>query len=345
MSGGVDSAVAAALLAEEGYRVFGITCDFHIADSNAENSSDDARAVCDVLGIPHVHVDCREQFATRIVDAVVRDCRMGLTPSPCVSCNRLVKFPVLFEAALDLGCNYIATGHYASIHMVTEGMRCIFKGRDNAKDQSYMLAYVTRDILAKLVLPLGGMTKCEVRAYAEKLHLPVAHKQDSQDICFAPHGYRALLASCGMSDAPGDFVDASGAVLGSHTGFSDYTIGQRKGIGIAAPEPLYVLEKQPAQNRILVGTKSEAVITGVIVRDVVWQAFADEPESVDAEAKLRYRSSQVRCHVESLGGGRYRVELENEQEITAPGQFAVFYNGECVLGAGVIESVIRSVEA
>jgi len=341
MSGGVDSAVSAALLLEQGYRVVGITCDFHPWDTQHTEAADDARAVCDALGIPHYHVDCVDVFSQRIVDTFVRDYERGLTPSPCVVCNRLVKFPMLLEAAREHGCEFIATGHYVQLGQTAEGLPVVLKGKDDGKDQSYMLAYLPREILEHLLLPLGNLTKVDVRAYAAGLNLPVASKQDSQDICFAPQGYRALLDECHIQSVPGNFVNADGRVLGSHTGFSDYTIGQRKGIGIAAPEPLYVLEKRSEDNTILVGSKSQTYIAEVIARDVCWQAFEEEPDSLQAQVKLRYRSAQAACQVTRIAKQRYRVTLAHEQEITAPGQFAVFYNDSCVLGAGIIESITR----
>ena len=339
MSGGVDSAVSAALLMRAGYEVVGVTCRF-TDDAAADRAAGDAAAVCARLGLRHVERDCAALFENAVVQPFVDAYAAGLTPSPCVGCNACCKLPSLLAAADELGCESVATGHYARIAQLADNGRYVVKcALDAHKDQSYMLALLSQEQLARLVLPLGGTTKAEVRVLAADLGLPVAEKPESQDVCFIEGDYRAFLRARGVADRPGAIVDCAGAVLGRHGGLANYTVGQRKGIGVAAPEPYYVVAKRPETCELGVGFADEARISSVLTGPVRWQALAclDGPRA--ASVKLRYRSRAVPCIIEPEPEGRVRAVLREPQPTTAPGQFAVFSVGDTVLGGGMIEEV------
>lgn len=339
MSGGVDSSTAVALLQHHGYEVVGVTCLFE-DDEKTRGSVAGAREVCDRFGIEHVARDAVAAFRRCVIEPFVRDYERGLTPSPCVGCNARMKVPELIAVSDDIGCDFIATGHYARVNrMLDTGRFAVLRALDDRKDQSYMLASLSQEQLARLVLPLGGMTKLAVRSLASDLDLPMADAPESQDICFAPKGYRELLAAYGVVSKPGDIVNAAGEVLGSHEGLWDFTVGQRKGIGVAGPEPYYVTGKNVAGNELIIGTAQESLIGSVLVRDANWQAVDAPTAPVEAMVKLRYRSRPCPCIIEPAGDARFRVSLLSPQPATAPGQYAVFYQGSAVLGGGVIEEV------
>lgn len=339
MSGGVDSAVSASVLMRAGYEVVGVTCLF-TTDEKAHAAADDAAQVCALLGIEHAVRECAGAFERAVVGPFVSDYACGLTPSPCVSCNARCKIPQLLLAADELGCEKVATGHYARVVQLEESGRFAVKAAlDTAKDQSYMLSQLTQDQLIRLVLPLGAATKADVRVLAADLGLPVADKPESQDICFIEGDHRAFLEERGVSDASGDIVDAAGEVLGRHNGLFRYTIGQRKGIGIAAPEPYYVIGKRFDRNELVVGFKQETLIDRVRVANPNWQAFETLDAPLECMVKLRYRSVKAACTVRPCEDGSVDVGLVSPQSTTAPGQHAVFYLGETVLGGGMIEEV------
>lgn len=340
MSGGVDSAVSAVLLRRAGYEVIGLTCLF-LDDPSSRTAAEDAAAVCARLGITHHVFDAIECFEQMVVQPFVEDYRTGTTPSPCVGCNVFCKIPSLLEYADKIGIEKVATGHYARVAQLIENDRFVVKAAlDSTKDQSYMLSRLGQQQLSRLVLPLGAMTKVEVRILAEDEGLSVAQKQESQDICFIQGSHRDFLMQRGVLGAPGDIVDSSGKILGRHEGLFAYTIGQRKGIGVAAAEPYYVIEKRSGSNELVIGFKNESFIEGLELRSLIWQSFESPPKRLECMVKLRYRSSAVACVVEGEGESA-RVKLRSPQPTTAPGQFAVFYQGETVLGGGVIESVDR----
>ena len=339
MSGGVDSAVSAALLMRAGYEVVGVTCRFR-DNAATERAAADAAAVCSQLGIRHETPECVGEFERCVVEPFVSSYAAGLTPSPCVGCNARCKMPALVRVADELGCDRIATGHYARIARLSDSGRFVVKrALDARKDQSYMLSLLSQEQLARLVLPLGAMTKAEVRVIAADLGLVVAEKAESQDNCFIEGDYRPFLRARGVEDAPGDIVDRMGNVLGCHEGLANYTVGQRKGIGVAAPEPYYVVAKRPDTSELVVGFADEARISSVLTGPVRWQALAclDGPRA--ASVKLRYRSRAVPCIIEPEPEGRVRAVLREPQPTTAPGQFAVFSVGDTVLGGGMIEEV------
>lgn len=339
MSGGVDSSVAAALLQRAGYEVVGVTCLFG-DDEAARADAEAAARVCSVLGIRHAVADCTAAFEERVVQPFVRAYAEGLTPSPCVGCNASCKLPALLEVADQLGCGKVATGHYARIAQLSENGRFVVKaGLDERKDQSYMLALLSQGQLARLVLPLGALTKAEVRVLATEMGLPVAEAPESQDICFISGDYRDFLHERGVADEPGAIVDADGTVKGTHDGLFGFTVGQRKGIGVAGPEPYYVVGKRPATRELVIGTADQAKIEGVTVGGANWQAFERLDSACEAMVKLRYRSRGVACIMEPEDEDRVRVRLRSAQPTTAPGQYAVFYEGSTVLGGGMIEEV------
>ena len=349
MSGGVDSSVAAALLLEAGFSVVGVTCVF-VDDASNQHAVNDARRVADSLGIPLMVKDCTGRFACNVVRPFVDAYASGLTPSPCVNCNVSCKIPALIEAADELGCAYVATGHYARVFQ--RGARfAVAVAADAAKDQSYMLSLLTQPQLARLLLPLGDVAggKPEVRKMAEERGLPTASKSDSQDICFIGGSHVTFLEERGVSAKPGAIVNAQGQELGKHQGLHRYTVGQRKGIGIGgAPEPYFVLEKDGEGNRLVVGFAAEAKMKAAVVADVNWQglnpvehaALACE-EGLACTVKLRYRQRAVPCRATLDAQDQLLIHLEAPQPLTAPGQYAVLYAKDTVLAAGVISEVVR----
>lgn len=355
MSGGVDSSVAARLLMDAGFEVVGVTCIF-VDDDNARQAAEDARVVAEKLGIPHVLKECTHRFACNVVDSFVEEYASGRTPSPCVVCNRSCKIPSLIEAADELGCGFVATGHYARIVRL-DGRLAVARSASAPKDQSYMLSMLSQEHLARLVLPLGTLAegKARVRELAAQWSLPVASKSDSQDICFIHGSHLDFLAERGLSEHPGDIVTSDGRVVGRHKGLHRYTIGQRKGLDIGgAPEPYYVIDKRADVNELVVAFASGASIVGARVRDVVWQAgtakrisdVCAEHGSYPCSVKLRYRQAAAPCCIVSPvaldeSPSAVDVLLDAPQATTAPGQYAVFYDGDTVLAAGVIEEVRR----
>lgn len=360
MSGGVDSSVAAVLLQRAGYEVVGVTCIFH-DDEAARADADRAYEVCRRVGIDHAVADCAEQFERCVVQPFVRAYAAGLTPSPCVGCNATCKLPALLEVADQLGCQKVATGHYARVAQLSANGRYVVKtGLDARKDQSYMLAMLSQRQLSRLVLPLGGLTKADARLLARDAQLPVADAPESQDVCFVPGDYRDFLHERGVLDAPGDIVSAEGEVLGHHEGLFGFTVGQRKGIGVAGPEPYYVIEKRAATRQLVVGIAEQARIGRVRVANMNWQAFERLDGECEAMVKLRYRSSGAACIIRPVSdqpdrtdsadrlvacgdaawdGQVVDVDLRSPQPTTAPGQYAVFYEGSTVLGGGTIQEV------
>lgn len=342
MSGGVDSSVAAAVLLTDGWEVVGVTCVFQDDDRSAA-AVRDAAAVCARLGVRHVVRDSTALFEACVVSPFVQDYARGVTPSPCVGCNARCKIPELLAAADEADCAFAATGHYARVsRRESDGRFMVRTALDDAKDQSYMLSLLSQEQLSRLMLPLGGATKLAVRSMADDMGLPVAHKPESQDICFVEGDYADFLAQRGVMGAPGDIVDAKGRVLGRHDGLLRYTVGQRKGLGIGgAPEPYFVVEKRPGENRLVAGFRRDTFITGVVTGSVNWQAVEAPTEPLPCMVKLRYRSVPCACTVLPRSDGGATVRLESPQPTTAPGQYAVFYAGTTVLGGGVIMDVER----
>lgn len=350
MSGGVDSSVAAALLHEEGWEVIGVTLRLWEEEIPVSPGADrrccavdavrDARRVADALGIPHYVISAREPFRKRVVGYFIDEYCRGRTPNPCVLCNRELKFAALLQKAQELGAACLATGHYARVDFCPESRRYLLrKGLDPGKDQSYMLFNLTQEQLSRCLFPLGNLRKEEVRRQAAERRLAVADKLDSQEICFVPgDNYREFLQRQGVDISPGPVVNRSGAVLGSHQGIPFYTVGQRRGLGLTSPRPLYVLEIRAEDNTLVVGEKAELASPGMIVGNLNPVAVPDFSETRRAGVKIRYRSPEVSADLDLLPGGEtIRVSFDRPQPAVTPGQAAVFYRGDLVLGGGVIQ--------
>lgn len=353
MSGGVDSSLAAALLVEQGAEVIGVMLRLWSETAAGEGSTnkccsleavDDARRVADHLGIPFYLVNVERPFKERVVDFTVDGYLAGQTPNPCVQCNRTIRFGYLFDYAMSLGADCLATGHYARVRRQTtpagQARYLLLKGVDEAKDQSYVLHVLTQHLLARVAFPIGHLTKAEVRQMAAQRGLPVAGRHESQDLCFVANGdYRRFLQDWSPAGAirPGPIVDRSGQVLGQHQGLPFYTIGQRKGLGIAAGEPLYVLGLDPAHNAVVVGPAETLGRDELTARQVTWIAGHPPPAAVPAQVKIRYRALPTAATVTPLAGDRVHVRFTEPLRAITPGQSAVFYDGEICLGGGVIE--------
>lgn len=346
MSGGVDSSAAAILLQEQGYEVVGATVkmfgnkDVGIKEpDDPKQDVEDAKAVAEKLGIEHHVLDFSSCFKKCVINHFVNEYKCGRTPNPCVDCNKHIKFGKLFEAARELGCEYLATGHYARIEYSAEKDRWLLaRGDDASKDQSYMLFNMTQDQLAHTVLPLAELTKAEIRAKADEAGLAVAHKSDSQDICFVPDGdYAAVIARLGVKSKQGNFVHMNGTVLGKHKGQLHYTIGQRKGLGVSYEYPLYVISKDMATNTVVLGP-NDALFSKELWASAVNFITVDKlTEPMRVTAKARYRMKDVPATIEPAEDGLVHVIFDEPQRAITPGQAVVFYDGQYVVGGGIIE--------
>ncbi len=343
MSGGVDSSVAAALLVEQGYDVQGVSLRMWEENQGPRVCSDHRGAgeVAALLGISHTLVDLRAQFIETVVKPFAGDYLHGRTPNPCVACNRDFKLGTLLKWAREQGADCVATGHYARIardESVTQV--ALFRGADRGKDQSYFLFALSRDQLEHTYFPLGELHKTQVRDQARRLGLPVAERQESQDICFGD--YKALVASyANESDMAGGVVtDRTGKVLGRHGGIHGVTIGQRRGLGISAAEPLYVVDIEDETKRVVLGKKNELASRGLIARSVNWLEAPSENE-MEAEVQIRYRAPAVACAIRQHDDQTYEIRFKEPVAAVTPGQAAVFYRGEQVIGGGWIERALR----
>ena len=343
MSGGVDSAAAALLLRQAGYAVSGVTLRLHPYKDRPGlcGSAEDietAQAVAASLGIPHTVLDLSDRFRTAVMDRFVSEYVRGRTPNPCIDCNREIKFGALLDWALEQGADYLATGHYARVARdAATGRYLLLRGRDRRKDQSYVLYQLTQRQLSHLLLPVGDYEKPALRAMAASHGLSNAQKADSQDICFVPDGdYVAFLRRYGgVEPAPGDFVDMEGRPLGRHRGLECYTTGQRKGLGVSAETPLYVVRKDLASGRVVLGPDSALYTRELIAGRVNWILPAPVgPMTVTA--KTRYSQREAAATAEPLPDGRVRVVFAEPQRAVTAGQAVVLYDGETVVGGGTI---------
>lgn len=343
MSGGVDSSTAAALLVEQGYEVAGIMLNLwseaggaHVNRCCTPADAAIARSVAERLGIPFYHVNVADSFKSIVVDFFVAEYAAGRTPNPCLECNRHVRFELLLNKALGLGAQYLATGHYARVRRV-DGRYQLLRGVDPRKDQAYALSVLGQKELAHAMFPLGEMTKLEVRAHAARIGLPVAEKADSQDLCFLGDGdYRRFLGRYAPESIhPGDIRDTSGRILGRHGGLPFYTIGQRKGLGLASTEPLYVLRKDLAENTIVVGRLTELGRRECSARAMHYISGATPIEPFRAAARIRYKAREVAATV-FPDGQNARVEFDEPQRDVTPGQGLVLFDGDVVLAQGII---------
>lgn len=347
LSGGVDSAVAAALLVEQGHTVIGAMLRLWVEPGLGDTcinrcctpeAVDRARRVADLLDIPFYLLNAESPFEAQVVDYFVAEYAAGRTPNPCVICNRFIRFGLLLERALAVGATSIATGHYARVRHA--GTYQLLRGLDTHKDQSYFLHALTQTQLAHVLFPVGELTKTEVRAIARQHDLPVAEQPESQDLCFVADGdYRRFLAHRSPHlFRPGDIRDTSGRVLGQHQGLAAYTIGQRKGLGITAREPLYVLTIDPTQNALVVGTANELGQNECLVEKMHHVDGRTPSAAFRATAQIRYQARASAVTVTPLLHERAQVRFASPQRDITPGQFLVLYDGEVVLGGGTISS-------
>ena len=352
MSGGVDSSVAALLLKEAGYEVVGVTMRLWVDQEAEEQAGEetkgccahdavsDARSVADSIGIPHYVFNMKDEFYQNVVCNFTEEYLKGRTPNPCVECNRTIKFSAMLEKAIGLGFDFLATGHYVRREYDQDLKRFrLYKGFDQKKDQSYMLYVLTQAELKATLFPLGEMNKQQIRELAERGNLKVAGKEESQEICFIPNNdYRSFMERlCPEAVRPGDIICTSGEKLGRHMGIAFYTIGQRKGLGITYSEPLYVVDIDAANNRVVVGTEKETYSSGMVLERLNYISGAAPEEPLQAEVKVRYRTPAVPATLYPSKAGEARVVFAAKQKAVTPGQSAVFYDGEEVLGGGIIK--------
>lgn len=352
MSGGVDSSVAAYLTKEEGFEVMGVTLKLfenETAGVSCEKSCcslsdvEDARSVAFRLDIPYYVFNYTGDFQKQVIERFVKAYESGETPNPCIDCNRYIKFSQLFCRAKELEQDYIVTGHYSRIQYDgTSGRYLLKKAEDLSKDQSYVLYAMTQEQLAHTLFPLGGMNKTQTRRIADELGLVNAKKRDSQDICFAPHGdyVRFMKEYTGKDYAPGDFVDLQGKILGKHKGIIGYTIGQRKGLGLALPQPMYVCRKELDTNRVVLGLEEDLFSRSFQVRDVNWIACHAPESDMKLKVKVRYRQQEQPARVIPTGSDTVRIEFTEPQRAITRGQAAVFYDGDVVVGGGTIGETV-----
>lgn len=348
MSGGVDSSVAAALLVEQGYEVIGIMLRLWADDAaggEVENrccslqAVDDARRVAAHLGIPFYLISAEAPFKSIVVDYFLEEYAAGRTPNPCLRCNRHIRFGFLLERALALGADYLATGHYARVRR-RDGQMELLRGADANKDQSYALAMLTQAQLAHALFPVGHLTKEEVRRLARERGLLVAEKRESQELCFLGDGdYRPFLARhAPHALIPGPILDLDGRQVGQHQGLPLYTIGQRKGLGIALGEPRYVVAMDVARNALVVGPAEALQSQTLVARQVNWIAGSPPDSPIRVRAKIRYRAADVWATASPLANGRVRLVFDQPQRAVTPGQAVVMYQGDVCLGGGIIEA-------
>ncbi len=350
MSGGVDSAVAAALLHQQGYDVVGVTLRLYTEADDAALSSGrtccgiedigDARAAAQAIGIPHYVLNMEREFERDVLDAFVDAYAQGRTPNPCLNCNQYVKFDTLLQRAIAMGCDRLATGHYARIERDGDVHR-LHRSVDEAKDQSYVLYTLGQDALGRTLFPLGDMTKSQTREVARSAGLPLAEKPDSVDICFVPGGdYREVLAQRGVQTAPGAIERVDGSTAGTHQGVASYTVGQRRGLGLAEGERRFVTDIDAKRNVIVIGGEGDLYRRRVQAIEPHWVLDAPEPGEV-LSARIRYHAQEAAARVTEVQDAGFTVEFDAPVRAPAPGQAIVLYRGTEVVGGGVIDRTAR----
>lgn len=349
MSGGVDSSVAAWLLKEQGYEVIGVTMQIwqdEDTSSQEENGGccglsavDDARRVAWDLGIPYYVMNFKEEFKSQVIDYFVEEYQRGRTPNPCIACNRYVKWESLLKRSLDIGADYIATGHYAQIVKVPNGRYALKKSVTAAKDQTYALYNLTQHQLSYTLMPVGAYSKDQIREIADKINLKVAHKPDSQEICFIPdNDYAGFIEESAGEKAPeGNFVDLDGHVIGRHRGITHYTVGQRKGLNLSMGHPVFVVEIRTETNEVVIG-KGEDVFSNTLRADQInWMAVDGlHGEEMRVSAKIRYSHKGAMCTIREAENGVVECRFDEPQRAITPGQAVVFYDNDYVVGGGTI---------
>lgn len=368
MSGGVDSSVAAYLLKKQGYDVIGITMqiwqDEDVCSMEEKggccglSAVEDARRVADVLNIPYYVMNFKQEFRTNVIDYFVSEYLQARTPNPCIACNRYVKWEALLKRSLDIGAAYIATGHYASITKLPNGRFTIKKSVTQAKDQTYALYNLTQHQLSHTLMPVGEYSKEEIRALAAELKLPVASKPDSQEICFIPDNDYARFISDYLEEdnlqnsnvdndknsdkvelsgiTPGNFVNTAGEVIGKHKGLVHYTVGQRKGLGIALGQPVFVVELKPETNEVVIGNSNEVFSDRLYANNLNFMSIEDLEGEMEVEAKIRYSHKGAKCRIAKTAKDEVLCIFDEPQRAITPGQAVVFYQGDYVVGGGTI---------
>ncbi len=349
MSGGVDSSVAAWLLKEQGYDVIGVTMQIwqdeepEVQEENGGccglSAVDDARRVAERLEIPYYVMNFKKEFKENVMDYFVREYIGGKTPNPCIACNRFVKWESLLKRSMDIGADYIATGHYARIEKLENGRFALRKSATAAKDQTYALYNLTQHQLSHTLMPVGEYTKDEIRAIAEKIGLTVANKPDSQEICFIPdHDYAKFIeenTDCRLPE--GNFVDKDGNILGRHQGITHYTVGQRKGLNLAMGRPVFVTAIRPETNEVVIGDNEDVFSRRLTCSKLNWMAVDGIPgEGMRVTAKIRYSHKGAPCMIRIIGEDLLECVFDDPQRAATPGQAVVFYDGEYVVGGGTI---------
>jgi tRNA-specific 2-thiouridylase len=353
MSGGVDSSAAAAVLLEKGYDVVGVT--LQIWPDQAEerqkveggccslSAVDDARRVADKLGIPYYVLNFKDIFQQKVIDYFNHEYLEGRTPNPCIACNRFVKFEAMLQKAISMGLDYVATGHYARVSFdEATGRYLLKKSATAAKDQTYALYTMTQEQLSRTLFPIGDYTKDRVRELAREIGLSVASKPDSQEICFVEdNDYGRYISENTDADIkPGFFVDRDGKKLGMHKGIIHYTVGQRKGLGISFGKPMFVVAVRPEDNTVVLGDETEVFSKGLTASDVNFISINELKEDLRVKAKIRYSAKEAEAVIRPLGNGRIEVLFDEPQRAVTPGQSVVFYDGDVVVGGGVIDSPV-----
>lgn len=346
MSGGVDSSVAAYILKEKGYHVIGITMKVvpeyvKCGSERTEEIVKDAKKVAEILDIEHHVIDLRDEFQKEVIDNFNSEYMIGRTPNPCIICNNKIKFGVLLDVAKNLGAEKLVTGHYAKIEYDEELDRYLLKkGEDSSKDQSYFLYRIKKENLKDIIMPLRDWSKDEIREVAKKISLDIAEKKDSEEICFIPDDNHSqfIKDSLGEEIEKGDFIDINGNVLGEHQGIINYTIGQRKGLGIALGQRVYVQEIIPETNQVVLGTEEGIFKNKLYAEDLNWISIDELLEEMKVKAKVRYRAQESKATIKPYKNG-VLVEFDKDQRAITKGQSVVFYDGDIVIGGGIIKEI------
>ena len=339
MSGGVDSAVSAYLIKSRGYDAIGATMKLYCPGKNhITDEMADARAVAQIVGIEHTVLDYEKDFCSMVIDPFVAAYENAQTPNPCITCNETLKFGKMMKAAHAIGADFLATGHYARIEQDLHGRYLLRRAADPTKDQSYVLYHLTQAQLSKVLFPLGEYSKAQVREIAQSLGFHNSHKGDSQDICFVPDGdYAAFIKQyTGKQYPEGDFISEDGSILGRHRGIIHYTIGQRKGLGIALGRPVFVCRKDPISNTVTLSDNESLFSKDLLLKKINWIPFDMLQNPMRIQAKIRYNMQAQPAVVEQVDDDCVRVIFDQPQRAATPGQSAVFYDGEYVIGGGII---------